>query len=360
MNINYLDENLKGSYTAGFKAPSDIAAICQKMGYNRIEMPYIKHYKNKLLYKAETLIKFIIFWNKLLITLPNDSILIYQHPTLGKKIAAKYLSKLNKRKNRKVICLIHDLEFLRGTVEGVNYISEKYKAQELKLLNSMDYIICHNDRMRKLLIEKGIEDNKLVSLKIFDYLTDCPINRSTYNKETICIAGNLAPGKAGYLYSLFSDSANCNLTANLYGSNFDNQGNANMTYKGSFTPDEVPGVLEGSFGLVWDGNTATTCGGNTGEYLRFNNPHKTSLYLASGIPVIVWSSAAIADFVSDNNVGIKVDSLYDIDKKLSELSDDDYLKMKENAISVSSKLREGYFFTDALKTVLRRIENKTK
>ena len=51
MNVYYLDENLKGSFTAGFKAPSDIAAICKKLGFNRIEMPYIRHYKNKILDK---------------------------------------------------------------------------------------------------------------------------------------------------------------------------------------------------------------------------------------------------------------------------------------------------------------------
>ena len=63
--------------------------------------------------------------------------------------------------------------------------------------------------------------------------------------------------------------------------------------------------LFGSFGLVWDGMSSETCKGSFGEYLRINNPHKTSLYLASGIPVIIWSKAALAEFIEKNKCGIR-------------------------------------------------------
>ena len=162
-----------------FKAPSDIAAICKKLGFNRIEMPYIRHYKNKILDKAETVIKFTFFWIKLLMTFPKDSVLIYQHPTLGKRLAPKFLTKLCNKKDRKVVCLIHDLESLRGGVAGLMSVSENYESQEFTLLGKMDYIICHNDKMKEVLVKKGIDENKLVSLQIFDYLTDCPKTRTS-------------------------------------------------------------------------------------------------------------------------------------------------------------------------------------
>lgn len=63
-----------------------------------------------------------------------------------------------------------------------------------------------------------------------------------------------------------------------------------MIWHGSFKPEESPEHLQG----VWDGDSVDTCAGNTGAYLRYNNPHKTSLYLACGMPVIVWKEAAIA------------------------------------------------------------------
>lgn len=355
MRIFYLDENLKNVSTAGFKAPSDIATICSRLGFERIEMPHIRYFKNKVLYKIETFNQFTRFWIKLVLTLPKDSVFIYQHPTLGKRIAPFYLKLLSKKKDRIVIGMIHDIESLRGGVAGLMSVSKKYEAKELRLLGDMDYIICHNDKMKAYLVSNSIDGEKIVSLRIFDYLTECEMNTTECDKNTICIAGNLAPGKAGYIYELFDSQSKVNIKANLYGGYFQDCDNSNMMYKGSFKSDVVPGVLEGRFGLVWDGNTASTCAGNTGEYLRYNNPHKTSLYLASGIPVIVWSHAAIADFVLENNVGITVESLYEIEDKLNQLSDIDYSGMKENAIKLSGKLRSGYYFESAIKAILDRI-----
>ena len=358
MNVFYLDENLKSSFTAGFKAPSDIAKVCERLGYKRIEMPYIKHYKNKILDKAETLFKTSLFWMGLGSKFPEGSVLIYQHPTLGKRVATKFLPKLCKKKGRTIVGIIHDVEFLRGGIDGLIEVSDKYTVDEVAMLKGLDYIICHNDKMKAAFVKQGISEDKLVSLKIFDYLTECPVRKDEFEKNTICVAGNLAPGKAGYIYDMFNGEKIPDIKANLYGVNYEDPGKEQMIYKGSFKPDEVPGALEGSFGLVWDGNTASTCGGKSGEYLRFNNPHKTSLYLASGIPVIVWKEAAMADFVSENQVGIAVKDLYEIGDRISELSDEEYKSMKENAINISSKLRRGFFFEAAIKTVLGKIESK--
>ena len=60
--------------------------------------------------------------------------------------------------------------------------------------------------------------------------------------------------------------------------------------------------MDQNFGLVWDGTSLDGCNGRYGEYLKFNNPHKTSLYLSCGIPVIIWKEAALADFVEEHKV----------------------------------------------------------
>ena len=77
--------------------------------------------------------------------------------------------------------------------------------------------------------------------------------------------------------------------------------------------------------------STATCTGVYGEYLRINNPHKTSLYLASEIPVIIWKEAALAKFIVDNKCGIAVDSLEDIKQALQDLSEEEYNEMKNNA-----------------------------
>ena len=82
--------------------------------------------------------------------------------------------------------------------------------------------------------------------------------------------------------------------------------------------------------------------------MRINNPHKSSLYLASGFPVIVWKEAAIARFVLDEGVGIAVSSLDELNSVLSGLTDDEYSDLLRNVERVSARLRRGYYTEKAL------------
>ena len=102
------------------------------------------------------------------------------------------------------------------------------------------------------------------------------------------------------------------------------------------------------FGLVWDGNSADTCSGNTGDYLRYNNPHKLSMYLASGLPVIIWSQAAEAPLVLEKGVGIAVSSLREIPEVLSGVDAVRYGKMRERVLALSGELRSGYYTKRAI------------
>mgnify|MGYP007079152982 FL=1 len=88
---------------------------------------------------------------------------------------------------------------------------------------------------------------------------------------------------------------------NLYGNGFDlekAQGKEHFNCKGFVRSDELIATAEGDFGLVWDGFSVDACTGNFGEYLKYNNPHKTSLYIRCELPVIIWDQAALSDFCS--------------------------------------------------------------
>lgn len=117
----------------------------------------------------------------------------------------------------------------------------------------------------------------------------------------------------------------------------------NVQYFGSFPSDEIPGKLTGGFGLVWDGASIDGCVGQSGQYLRYNNPHKLSLYLSSGLPVIIWKEAAEADFVEKQGVGICVDSLKELSAKFEMLDENAYNKYAESVRELSEKLRTGQF-----------------
>jgi hypothetical protein len=256
------------------------------------------------------------------------------------------------------VALIHDLESLRKGIGGVvSYKQDREEYSDTVMLNTFDRVICHNPSMRKYMLGQGFAEEKLITLGIFDYL--CPDNGrkpELQDQPRIAVAGNLAPTKSGYVYDMDVSS----ISLNLYGIHFDEtafHGKENVCYNGAFHPDELPANLEGSFGLVWDGPVSTTCAGNTGEYLKYNNPHKTSLYLAANMPVIIWSQAALSGFITENGLGIAVDSLSQIDAAVRNLSQSDYQRLAANVHAMGEKIREGVFFRTAAETALAGLGN---
>lgn len=358
-NICYIDLDREKRNTAGAKAPDDIAELCALRGYKRYVVPNFPTGKNKIYQKVWLAMICTGWWAKLGKQLRNEDIVIFQHPMYGKRVAAKMITKIKRKVNCKFIAVIHDLESLRGGIEGVinkNVRTNHYGDNDL--LMRFDAIICHNEHMRQYMIKQGFNADKLVNLEIFDYLCETEgIAHSKTEKPSIAIAGNLAIGKCGYIYSICDGEHNKDLIVHLYGNNFPEEAvTENLIWHGSFKPEELPKHLTGDFGLVWDGTSAEICAGNTGEYLRYNNPHKTSLYLAAGMPVIVWSQAAIADFITSRKVGITVDGLYDLEKALCSVLSDDYADMKRNAETVAQELRRGFYFYNALDKCLRLID----
>ena len=113
--------------------------------------------------------------------------------------------------------------------------------------------------------------------------------------------------------------------------------------------------MQGGFGLVWDGDSSDTCSGMYGEYLKINNPHKASLYLASNFPIIVWRQSALADFVIRNNCGIIIDSLYEIAGILESMNEEKYQQLLDNCKKIGEKIRQGNYLKKALEECERKL-----
>lgn len=341
--------------TAATKAPSDIYRICEKRGFTKYTVPayYAKHgWFIELIYGG---IQYMYYWMKLFLRIRRNDIIIFQHPSPGSPIMGIFLS-LCKWRACKVIALIHDLETLRHGVDGKASI-ERNLFKDGSILKRADVVICHNDMMRKYLLQKGFNDNQVISLELFDYLTYEKItNKKRTKSMEIVIAGNLTPNKSEYIYKIKSDK-NQKLKVFLYGVNFDAEraDKDSLVYCGAYSAEILPSKLQGSFGLVWDGNSTSTCAGNTGEYLRYNNPHKLSLYVAAGLPVIAWKQAAVAEFVLKKGIGLVIDNLDDIEEVISSVSDDQYRSMCTHIDNLSEKVREGWYFQDALDRALKII-----
>ena len=197
----------------------------------------------------------------------------------------------------------------------------------------------------------GIPASVMTVLGIFDYLIPEAGYARTQIDLPIVIAGVLRPHKAGYAYHLPNG-----IRFNLYGVGYEAEPQDNVKYWGSFEPDRLPEVMEGSFGLVWDGETTETCSGTYGEYLRINDPHKASLYLASGMPVIIWKEAALADYIVRNGCGIAVDSIEEIPSRVKEITPEEYETIRANTMKIAARLRGGRYTVRALGKVLEREE----
>ena len=334
---------------AGNKARNDVEEIVKKEGYRSLVLSVDNWYEMSTvkaqIHKAKSFKQSLNQLNE------GDELLI-QFPMLHHSFFTTHLVNKAQKRGVKVYLLIHDLEVLRHA--NMTSLPLKHRIrmhlQEASFLKTADEIIAHNPIMKSVLVDKGIAEDKIISLGIFDYLIPNFQEKTGLTKnQPIIVAGNLAQEKAGYLYSLPEDPA-----YNLYGVGFEeSRALANETYFGSFLPDELPAALEGGFGLVWDGDSAETCSGVFGEYLRYNNSHKASLYLAAGFPLVVWKQSALSHFVLENSCGIAVESLHDLSQAIAQLDDKDYQDLLVNAKRIGQKIRNGSYLTNALNKIVK-------
>lgn len=343
MKVFQIVEDYNKGFHAGSKATTDASQIFSELGAISIPVLVATHSQN-VLGKIIRQFHYYKDWKKVYKTVDSDSILILQNPFRIRQIGRfKVLMNLKRKKNVKIISLIHDVELLR-------YNNPKTRKEFQETISIADFFIVHNKKMKMWFISQGVSKNKLITLDIFDYLSKKSSNEPVIFSTTVTIAGNLSPEKSPYVYELGKIK---NVKFELMGVNYDSEVNfENVTYRGAFPPDEVPNELTHGFGLVWDGPSVETCAGETGEYLRFNNPHKLSLYLSSSLPVIIWSEAAEAEFVKEHNVGVVVSSLYNLEGVLSTITVSEYNEMVKNTKKIKERLQAGYYLKTATEYAL--------
>lgn len=342
--MNYfLSENVGNSRDAGTKPKKDIEQILESLNFVKIGIDFSISKKN-----------FSVKLKKSLKDLKAGDVLLVQYPLKKAYIVSKECRKL-KKKGINTIVVVHDLNHLRLLKpRNLNDWVNKYqwKMRDLIILKSFSLVIAHNKIMKSYIEKFKISSEKIIELGIFDYLLPTELGIQEFSKDDVIIAGNLSEEKAAFVYKLPIGS-----NYGLYGINYTTKDKRdNVHYYGSFDANN-PSCLGGKFGLVWDGDSVHTCSGNFGEYLRYNNPYKLSMYLALGIPVLVWKESALSKFVEEQGVGIAISDLDSIPNILENMSEDDYQKFKHNATEISIKLRKGDFFKNAIKKSLTLITN---
>ena len=350
--MNYLicEGKPNGDFNASSKARKDVEKILVDEKFERffVNTKYgVQKNKIKKIFQYITYIKNKYTWDRSLNELNEKDTVIFQYPLLNttfnfKDVIKKYSNKVT------FIALIHDMDSLRYKKENASNNSlKRFKKEDKEILNNCKYIICHNDVMKKELVKLGNHEENIFTLQLFDYIIENDETNILHQKDDpIIIAGNLSTNKAGYIKYLQEIK---DVKFNLYGIGYDNKEIKNVNYKGAFKPEELIEKLDGSFGLVWDGTSKKSCEGGFGNYLRYNNPHKASMYIAAGIPIAIWKHAAIAQFVEENNIGITINSLDELTEIHRNLTDKQYQEMINNLRGISSKIRRGEFLKNTLK-----------
>lgn len=337
--------------TAWSKARSDAEDIAVHAGFERVIVEGLGDRKDAgALEKAKGHAIMARRWKQAFASVPDGAKVLLQLPTVNNTLVIAALIKELTRRHCEVIGLIHDLESLRMVNDTDLPRSQRIRMQveEFGALKACSRLIVHNPAMAELLREQGIATPVTV-LGVFDYLmAEREDGRSWAqanggNRSALVFAGNLSAEKSGFLYAMPQQ-----IDMELYGGRYVENDLPNLHHHGSFPAPELPQHLAGGWGLVWDGPSVTTCTGPYGAYLRYNNPHKLSLFLAAGFPLVVWDEMALAPFVREHEVGIAVSSLADVPAVLAAVSASEYERMLDNAARVGATLRHGEWLRAAL------------
>jgi len=234
-------------------------------------------------------------------------------------------------------CLVHDLEMLRRP---------DLARREARTLGRFDVVIAHSEAMATV-IRAEVPGVSVVVLEAFDFLGSPPPLERTVAPTCLYVFGNLSRDKAGYLYEI--DTSPSSAAVEIYGPNCDSELlPPGVRWNGLLDPRQPDlGAVKG-FGLVWDGESSTTLAGPFGDYLKYNAPHKFSLYLALGIPVVVPAAAAVAPVVERYGLGACVNSVEEAARFVETCPESDWKRMLDAVDEVRRRVTTGEFLASAL------------
>ncbi|MFT8714472.1 MAG: sugar transferase [Leuconostoc pseudomesenteroides] len=310
------------------KAKSDYAQIAQTQGWTIL--PIARY--NDVRFDDETRQNHIKNW---LNTVKADDTVIHQFPSyMSCHFEQQWVQEINKRSARSIV-LIHDIEPLRLV---------KTDAWELSVLKQYNTIIVHSEAMANALRRMSVNSTFIIQ-PLFDYLGEVH-NLASYS-HLINFAGTFQ--KSPWLKDYDGPQIN------LFGSVpkkwrdfvFPNQ----VSYHGNFDPDDILNQLTSGFGLIWDNDFEDK---TYQSYTKYNAPHKASLYLRAGLPLIAWQQSALAAIIKQYDIGLTINKLTDL-KKIDDISLDQYHTWQKNIYPIASQLAQGFF----TKQTLMMIQNKS-
>ncbi len=310
-NIYYIKEF--GSEEARDSFQAQIESIFERNDFTPILYPRVNYLSR------------LFFLNRFVSSVAEGSVVFFIHPLYSR--TNRLLLKLLLRKKCKPVCVVSDINSLRFTT-SLN--------KEIKYWKKLKYFIFQNERMKEW-VEGRAGKKTSVNIGLFDLLFNVPKSERK-NSNQVVFAGNTE--KCPFIKELHRVK---DVQWSVYG-DVPKKKNGNEQQ-----------LLEGSYGLIWEGESVEDISNFGGQYLRWVSPLKLSNYLLHGMPVITHTDAATAAFIRQNNIGFCISSLHDIGYEIQSISETQYNTMAENCRRISKQVSEGYFTGRAIKKILDEI-----
>jgi len=285
---------------------------------------------------------------KTFLAIPSGAIVVIQFPLDA--TLHRILVNLLQWKKVHIICFITDLE---GMPQG----NAQLLQTELRLLRRYSFFLVHNAAMAEWL-QKTVPNCTYAEIEFFDFLAT-PVSLHQQKNYQVLFAGNLQ--KSAFVDKLGKLQASCPAVQfMLYGPDYAPSSGKplNVVYKGGYEAYALVHHLQGSFGLVWDGNSIDGCTGSYGEYLALNSPHKLSLYMLAGLPLIVPAMSAGAQLVKKYRIGYTIERLHDLQTLIDSIDEATYQQMIENMRPLAARIAAGKCLGDALAVMEDAISKK--
>ena len=347
-----VDYVYKNYFSARSKAREDVNRIAQNNGFKPFLINTRTTTEQATGEKQNHVSRFLYNFRKLFIlcgalfSIKKGTVVLFQYPfaPFG-EFFTLFFCRCLKRKKCHLVLLVHDLVHYRET--------EVFDEKEINILNTASELIVHNDKMQGLFKSFGV-DRPCHYLWLFDYLTDEIPNPIYDCPNTIAFAGAL--DKSIFLKKLQGVPFE-NIQLHLYGGQPKDTSNYPdwMSYIGRFSPENVT-MLHEEWGLAWDGEGIDSLQGVIGNYLKYIAPHKVSLYIAAGIPVIISKESALAEYVEENKLGISISSLTELEERVINQDKEEMQLIRKHVLEMSAILRRG----GNLSVILENIINKKK
>jgi hypothetical protein len=260
----------------------------------------------------------------------RDSVFLVQLPAYGPAniILANLLVRLFKSK-----ILLHDIDRLKRPKPFSTEDLYKHADEIIYTGKLIDYL------------EASVVDCKCSSrLEMWDYLVDPEFQLPQFEPAgRILFAGNLANDTVGWIYT----SQISRPPLDLYGNRcvvYD-LGHRGDRYGGPFDADNPIFHRPVGWGLVW---TGAKSGGDVSDfdYEMICQSHKFSLYMACGLPVIVWDRAYIANIVQHYECGILISDLSEMQSAVQSVTIDMHKKYRRSAQMLGERVRRGEFLLE--------------